>query len=157
MATQEKRLPGMSAASLALAPSVFYGFLLLGRGVAPPAFRRASPAVISAGGLLLATLGSALVALSGTLPTLHVGAAVAGFGLAPQYPIFVTWLAAIYRADSAWIGALFFSAGSLGAAVLPWLVGVVASQASLRAGFLLPVAVCVVMVLLATRARPQEP
>jgi fucose permease len=155
VATHEKRLPIMNAASLALAPSVFYGFLLLGRGVAPLAFRRASPAVISAGGLLLATLGSVLIALSGTLSALYVGAAAAGFGLAPQYPIFVTWLAAIYRADSTWIGALFFSAGSLGAAVLPWLVGIVASQISLRAGFFLPVAVCVVMVLLGTRARPQ--
>ena len=155
VATHEKRLPIMSAASLVLAPSVFYGFLLLGRGVAPLAFRRASPAVISAGGLLLATLGSVVIALSGTLAALYVGAAAAGFGLAPQYPIFVTWLAAIYRADSTWIGALFFSAGSLGAAVLPWLVGIVASQISLRAGFFLPVVVCVVMVLLGTRARPQ--
>jgi len=146
----------MSVAALAMAPSVFYGFLLLGRGVAPLAFRRVSPAVVSACGLLLATLGSTLIALSGGAGTLYLGAAVAGFGLAPQYPIFVTWLAAIYRTDSAWVGALFFSAGSLGAAVLPWLVGIVASQTSLRAGFFLPVAVCAAMVLLGTRARPQE-
>jgi len=156
VATHEERMSGMSVAALALAPSVFYGFLLLGRGVAPLAFRHVSPAVVSACGLLLATIGSTLIALSGGAGTLYLGAAVAGFGLAPQYPIFVTWLAAIYRTDSTWIGALFFSAGSLGAAVLPWLVGIVASQTSLRAGFFLPVAVCAVMVLLGTRARPQE-
>jgi len=156
VAMHEERMSGMSVAALALAPSVFYGFLLLGRGVAPLAFRHVSPAVVSACGLLLATIGSTLIALSGRAGTLYLGAAVAGFGLAPQYPIFVTWLAAIYRTDSTWIGALFFSAGSLGAAVLPWLVGIVASQTSLRAGFFLPVAVCAVMVLLGTRARPQE-
>jgi MFS transporter, FHS family, glucose/mannose:H+ symporter len=155
VATDEQRLVGMSAASFALAPSAFYGFLLLGRGVAPLAFRCVSPAVISAGGLLLATLGSLLIALSGALPALYVGAAIAGFGLAPQYPIFVTWLAALYGGDSTWIGALFFSAGSLGAAVLPWLVGITASETTLRTGFFLPVAVCVVMVLLGTRAWPQ--
>jgi len=154
VATHEKRMPGISAAALALAPSVFYGLLLLGRGVAPLAFRRISPGSISAGGLVLATLGSTFVAFSGKPGTLYFGAAVAGLGLAPQYPIFVTWLTAIYGVDSTWIGALFFSAGSLGAAVLPWLVGIVASQTSLRAGFFLPIAVCAVMVLLGTRARP---
>ena len=80
---------------------------------------------------------------------------MAGAGLAPQYPIFVTWLASIYREDAAPLGALFFGAGSLGAAVLPWLVGIVAEQTnSLRIGFYLPVAVCAVMVFLDTRARP---
>lgn len=154
VATHEQRMPGMSAAALVLAPSVFYGFLLLGRGVAPLAFRRLSPSLVSASGLVLATLGSTFIAFSGKPGTLHLGAAIAGLGLAPQYPIFVTWLAAIYGLDSTWVGALFFSAGSLGAAVLPWLVGIVASQTSLRAGFFLPIAVCAVMVLLGARARP---
>src|SRR3974377_845107 len=106
VATHEERMSGMSVAALAMAPSVFYGFLLLGRGVAPLAFRRVSPAVVSACGLLLATLGSTLIALSGGAGTLYLGAAVAGFGLAPQYPIFVTWLAAIYRPDFSWRGPL---------------------------------------------------
>ena len=152
VATHEKRMPGIGA--LALAPSVFYGFLLLGRGVAPLAIRHIYPTGISAGGLLVATLGSALVAFSGRPGTLYLGAAIAGFGLAPQYPIFVTWLAAIYGANSTWIGALFFSGGGLGAAALPGRVGLLASQSSLRAGFFLPIAVCAVMVLLGTRAHP---
>ena len=155
VATLEKRMPGMGAEALTLAPSVFYGFLMIGRGVAPMALRRMSQLRISGGGLLLATLGSVVIAISRSSHLLYVGAAMAGAGLAPQYPIFVTWLASIYRDDAARLGALFFGAGSLGAAVLPWLVGIVAEQTnSLRIGFYLPVAVCAVMVFLDTRARP---
>lgn len=156
VATHEKRMPGMGTRALALAPSVFYGFLLFGRGVAPLALRRISQLAISAGGLLLATLGSVVIALSGNPHTLYLGAAIAGFGLAPQYPIFVTWLAAIYRADSTWMAAPFFAAAGLGAAILPWLVGIVASQThSLRVGLYLPLVVCAAMVLLDIRARPR--
>jgi MFS transporter, FHS family, glucose/mannose:H+ symporter len=156
VATHEKRMPGMGAAALLLAPSVFYGFLLFGRGVAPLALRRISQLVISVGGLLLATLGSVLIALSVSPHQLYLGAAIAGFGLAPQYPIFVTWLAAIYRADSTWMAALFFGAAGLGAAVLPWVVGIVAARTdSLRVGLYIPVVVCALMVLLDTRARPR--
>jgi cyanate permease len=44
----------------------------------------------------------------------------------------------------------------LGGGVLPWLVGVIASQShSLRAAFLLPLTVSLIMALLSLRARPQ--
>jgi fucose permease len=156
VATHEKRMPGMGPAALLLAPSVFYGFLLFGRGVAPFALRRISQLVISVGGLLLATLGTVLIALSASPHELYLGAAIAGFGLAPQYPIFVTWLAAIYRADSTWMAALFFGAAGLGAAVLPWMVGIVAARTdSLRVGLYIPIVVCALMVLLDTHARPR--
>jgi MFS transporter, FHS family, glucose/mannose:H+ symporter len=157
IASYEKRMPGMGSLTRLLAPSVYYGLLLFGRGVAPLGFRHFSQVMISVGGLSLATIGCALIALSNTPHALYLGAAIAGFGLAPQYPIFVTWLAAIFRDDSNWIGALFFGSAGIGGGALPWLVGIVsAATHSLRAGLCLPLVVTFLMIYLALRARPQE-
>jgi fucose permease len=149
------RLPHLYTSAFASPAFIFYSFMVLGRGLAPLFLKRLSTFHISIVGLLLASLGAALVALSTTQFFLLVGSGIAGFGCAPQYPIFVTWLAQIYREDSTWLSALFFSAGGLGGGVLPWLVGIIASQShSLRAAFLLPLIVCLVMALLPLRARP---
>ena len=155
VATYEKRLPGMSAVTLVVAPSFFYGALLVGRGLAPIALNYVSQIVISAGGLLLATLGATTIAFSNSPHILYLGAAIAGLGLAPQYPIFITWLAAIFQQDSPWIGALFFGAGGIGGGAIPWLVGVVSAYtSSLRLGLLIPLAISFFMVFLVLRARP---
>jgi fucose permease len=158
VAAFEKRMPGMSGVTLFLAPSVFYGFLALGRGVAPLAFRRVSQVAISGGGLALATVGGVIIALSNSPHTLYLGAAIAGFGLAPQYPIYVTWVAAIFKEDSTWIGALFFGAAGIGGGALPWFVGIVSySINSLRAGLYIPLIVSFLMVFLVLRAHPTSP
>jgi len=155
IASYEKRMPGMSAVTFTLGFSVYYGFLLLGRGLAPLLLRRLSQFAISAGGLTLAVVGAFLIALSNTPHVLYVGAALAGFGLAPQYPIYVTWLAAIFGDDSSWIGALFFGAAGIGGGAVPWLVGIVSSTTgSLRAGLYIPLFITAVMIFLALRARP---
>ena len=158
VASFEKRMPGMSAVTLVVAPSVYYGFLLLGRGVAPLALRHFPQVLISVGGLLVATAGATVIALSPSPHYLYLGSAIAGFGLAPQYPIYVTWLAAIFREDSSWIGAPFFAAAGLGGGALPWLVGIVSANTnSLRAGLYIPLVVSFLMVFLVLRARPSPP
>jgi MFS transporter, FHS family, glucose/mannose:H+ symporter len=155
VASYEKRMPGMSTVALMLAPSIYYGFLLLGRGVAPVILRHVSQVVISASGLSLAAVGGTIIALSNTPHFLYLGAALAGFGLAPQYPIFVTWLAAIFKDDSSWIGALFFGAAGIGGGAIPWVVGIVSSNTgSLRAGLYIPLLVTFLMIFFTFRARP---
>jgi MFS transporter, FHS family, glucose/mannose:H+ symporter len=155
VASFEKRLPGLSSLTLVVAPSVYYGALLFGRGVAPFALRRVSQVGISIGGLFVATLGASIIAISDSPHVLYLGSAIAGFGLAPQYPIFVTWLAAIFRQDSTWIGALFFGMSGVGGGVIPWLVGVVSTTThSLRAGLFIPLIVSFCMIFLILRARP---
>jgi MFS transporter, FHS family, glucose/mannose:H+ symporter len=154
VASYEKRLPGMSAVTIVVAPSIFYGALLFGRGVAPFALRRLPQIVISFTGLLIATLGGTIIALSSTASILYLGSAIAGFGLAPQYPILVTWLAAIYKEDSTWLGALFFGVVGIGGGVIPWLVGIVSARTqSLRAGLVIPLAVTCLMLFIVLRAR----
>jgi MFS transporter, FHS family, glucose/mannose:H+ symporter len=157
VAAYEKRMPGMDSSAWALAPLVFYLFLLIGRGLAPLALGRLSQVVISAGGLLCAVVGAGIVAYSQTPPLLYAGSAIAGFGLAPQYPLYVTWFAETFREDASWLATLYFGGAALGGAVLPWLVGIIAAHTnSLRAGLILPVAVTVVLVMLSLRARPRS-
>jgi MFS transporter, FHS family, glucose/mannose:H+ symporter len=155
VASYETRLPGIAVITHVIAPSFFYGALLLGRGIAPLVLRHLSEISVSVGGLLLATVGAAIIAASNTPHILYLGAAIAGMGLAPQYPIFVTWLAAIFKQDSTWIGALFFGAAGLGGGALPWLVGIISAVThSLRAGLFVPLAVSFLMIFLVLRARP---
>ena len=157
VATHERRLFSLPASAVSIAPSVFYGSLLFGRGVAPLLLRRVSELYISAGGLFCATIGGLTLATAHTPATLFVGTAMAGFGLAPQYPILVTWLAAIYRKDAEWMGVPFFCAAGLGGSAIPWMVGIVAAQShSLRHGLYVPLIVCAAMFLLAFRAYPKR-
>jgi MFS transporter, FHS family, glucose/mannose:H+ symporter len=155
IASFEKRMPGKNAGTLMMAPSVYYGFILLGRGIAPLALRRIEQVRISVGGLAVATIGALIITFSLSPHALYVGAAIAGFGLAPQYPIFVTWLAAIFGEDANWIGALFFGSAGLGGGAIPGLVGIVSARTdSLRAGLYIPLAVTFLMIFLSLRAQP---
>ncbi|HWY06194.1 MAG TPA: MFS transporter [Candidatus Acidoferrales bacterium] len=156
VALDEKRMVGFTAAKMAAAPAFFYGFLLLGRFLVPLALKRFSQLALCLGGLALATVGIALVAFAQTPSVLHAGAVIAGFGCAPQYPIYITWLAAIFKDDATWLAALFFGAAGIGSSLVPWLVGVVASQThSLRFGFMLPMGSALLMIPFALRACPK--
>jgi len=155
VALDEKRMVGFSPAKMAAAPAFFYGFLLLGRLLLPIALKYFSQRTLSVGGLVVTTAGVALVAFAQTPTLLHVGALLAGLGCGPQYPIYVTWLAARFKDDATWLAALFFGAAGLGSSIIPWLVGVVASQThSLRFGFVLPLALALLMIPFALRAYP---
>ncbi len=155
VATRQARLPN-AAPTILVATSFFYGMLLVGRGLSAVALHRISSAAISIGGLILAVLGISMIAFSSTRPLLFLGAAIAGFGCAPQYPILVTWLSELFKKDSEWMGALYFSGGGFGGAVLPWIVGIVATRTnSLSAGFLVPLLAGGLMILLALRVAPR--
>ncbi len=157
VALDEKRMVGITSARMAVAPAFFYGFLLLGRSLVPFALKHVSQQALCVAGLGLTAVGVAAVALAQAPALLYAGSLMAGFGCAPQYPIYVTWLAAIFKDDSTWLGALFFASAGLGSAIVPWLVGVVAAQThSLRFGFLLPLASALLMIPFALRACPKS-
>ncbi len=157
VAAIEKRLPGsVQASALSIAPSVFYGLLLLGRGLAPLLLRRWSTLVITITGILFVASGGIAVALTNNKSILLVAVAACGFGCASLFPVYVTWMAQIFHQDSDWIGALYFSAAALGGAVLPQLVGIIATQShSLRIGILVPLLATIAMFFLTLKARPQ--
>ena len=156
VAMDEKRLAGIAAGKLAAAPAFFYGFLLLGRFLVPWGLKFFSQRAICVGGTLVIAAGVFLVAFASTPLLLYIGGSLAGFGCAPQYPIYVTWVAAIFGEDSTWLAALFFGAAGLGSSIIPWFVGVIASQThSLRCGFFLPLAAALFMIPSAWRACPR--
>ena len=155
VALDEKLMAGFNSARMAAAPAFFYGFLLLGRFLLPVALKYLSQRSLSVGGLVLAAAGVALVGFAESPLVLHAGALLAGLGCGPQYPIYVTWLAARFKDDATWLAALFFGAAGIGSSLIPWLVGVVASQThSLRIGFMLPLAAALLMIPFALRACP---
>jgi len=155
VALDERQMVGFNPATMAAGPAFFYGFLLLGRFLLPVALKYFSQRSLSVGSLLLATSGVALVAFAESPLVLHSGALLAGLGCGPQYPIYVTWLAARFKDDANWLAALFFGAAGIGSSLIPWLVGVVASQThSLRFGFMLPLASALLMIPFALRACP---
>ena len=157
VAALEKRLPGtVQASALSVAPSVFYGFLLLGRGLAPLLLRRWSTLGITISGIVFAASGGMALVLTDQKPVLLISVAACGFGCASLFPVYVTWMAQIFREDSDWIGALYFSAAALGGALLPQLVGIIATQShSLRVGILVPLLASLAMFFLTLKARPQ--
>jgi len=156
VAMDEKRMAGIGTTKLAAAPAFFYGFLLLGRFLVPLGLKLLSQRTICAGGLVVTAAGVSLVVIAPSLLLLYIGSALAGFGCAPQYPIYVTWLAAIFKEDSTWLAALFFGAAGLGSSIMPWFLGVIASQThSLRFGFFLPLVSALFMIPFILRACPQ--
>jgi len=157
VALDEKKMVGMASTGLAAAPAFFYGFLLLGRFLVPFELRIVSQRTLAVGCLVLAAIGITIVAAAQTPALLYVGALLAGFGCAPQYPIYVTWLAARYKEDSTWLGALFFGIAGLGGSAMPGLVGLIGAHTnSLRFGFLLPLACALWMIPFALRACPKS-
>lgn len=156
VALDEKRLAGITTAKLAAAPAFFYGFLLFGRFLVPWSLKLFSQRVLCVIGLAMTAAGVTLVVFAPAPLLLYIGASFAGFGCAPQYPIYVTWLAAIFKEDSTWLAALFFGAAGLGSSIMPWLVGVIASQThSLRFGFFLPLVSALFMIPFILRASPK--
>jgi FHS family glucose/mannose:H+ symporter-like MFS transporter len=67
------------------------------------------------------------------------GATVAGFGLASVYPINVSLLSHWFENISPRVSGFIFAMGTLGGAVLPWIVGTISTRTgSLRWGFIVP-------------------
>lgn len=157
VASDETRMVGASTAKMHPAPAFFYGFLLLGRALAPILLRYVSQLRLVLAGLGGTIMGVSIVAFAHDPTLLYVGAGLAGFGCAPQYPIYVTWLTEIFGENSTWIAALFFGAAGIGSSLIPWFVGAVAAKThSLEVGFLLPLATAFLMIPFALRAAPKR-
>jgi len=132
-----------------MAPSAFWGALLLGRGVAPGVLRSHSERTVYRLGLLTAVVGTTLVLTTHVVPLLLMGAAIVGLGLAALFPITVAVLSRDLGENSQRLGGYFFAIGNLGGATIPFLVGAISTQAhSLRAGMALPLLSMTLMLII---------
>lgn len=134
----------------ALAPSVFWGSILLGRVTAPALLRKMPLRVLLPVTMLCGFAGTVLL-LADRGPLWMVAAtAVCGFGLAPIFPMVVS-----QYANARGGSGLVFAAASLGGAAIPALVGFVSTgSGSLRTGLsalLAWIAIMVALQLVLTR------
>ena len=133
-----KTVGPVSASGAALASSVFWAGLLLGRGLAPQVLRYHRERTIFTLGLFTALCGAALLLSTRMVPLLLVGASLAGFGLAGLYPILLAVMSRELGEHSKRLGGFIFACGGMGAAIIPFSVGAISSHTgSRRAGLAL--------------------
>ena len=155
IAAVAERVYGSPDALWVLTPSAFWGGLLLGRAVAPGVLRRLEESRIVYAGLTMAALGTAVVLAASTRGGIRLGGFVAGIGLAPIYPVLVSWLSRARGIDVGRSGGLFFACAGCGGAVLPWVVGALSARTgSLHLALSCAVASSVLMLVLVRAARP---
>jgi MFS transporter, FHS family, glucose/mannose:H+ symporter len=143
-----KRLAGHGSSLATIAPMFFYSGLTIGRGLASFALRLVREGYVVLGALGLTILGIAVVIAAASPPVAIVGLAIAGFGCASIYPIYIAWFSKWYGASARRLGGVVFSMASLGGSVMPWVVGLVSTEVgSLRIGLLVPMAGCFIMLL----------
>jgi fucose permease len=133
----------------------FWAGLLAGRLLGPLFFLHLKESHVAISGLATAALGVATVIRADVRPVALAGVTIAGLGLSTLYPIFIAWLSLHFGIRARQVAGAMFALAALGGASLPWLVGLVSSHSgSLRVGLLVPLAGCVVMlVLVATTFR----
>jgi fucose permease len=145
------RVDPLSATNLFSPFVLYFCFLVAGRAVVPVFFRYLSENVALTLSLVTIILGL-LVALSAANSLqLGIGAAIAGFGTSTVFPTNVARFGHIFGPEASRQATPLFIAGTLGGAVLSWLIGFLSNQmASLRSAMFVLVASVVVLLVLQT-------
>jgi fucose permease len=139
IASYTHRIDSGSRSFWAVTPSFFWGALLLGRTTAPLVLRRFREIDLAMLGVLLAACGIIVLLATKIMAVIVFGASLTGLGLASIYPINVSLLNHWFGNISPRVSGIIFSCGTLGGAVLPWIVGAISTYTgSLRLGFLVP-------------------
>jgi MFS transporter, FHS family, glucose/mannose:H+ symporter len=135
------------AAAPPLVTSCFWLSVLAGRALAPAILLRVREERLLAVAVAGAFAGVVLLLAARPLGSVLLAAALAGFCLAPIFPICVSILMSLSR-DAAQARWLFAIAG-MGSASLPWLTGLAAQRSgSLHVGLLVPLAALVIMLVM---------
>lgn len=117
------RLGGERTAVSMIIGSGFWGAVLAGRAVAPACLGRLREMTLYRAALLLALAGVGALLIASTRPALATGALIAGFALAPVFPLTVALLAEQTAATGSGRSGWVFAFGGLGGACLPWATG----------------------------------
>ena len=117
-----------SATTWILTPSFFWVGMLVGRGSVPLVLRRVREKALVQSCAIVAVAGVAILIRSQTLATIFASALICGLGCSAIFPLLFSWLSAHYRVQARRAAGLMIAAGELGAALLPWLIGVTSSR-----------------------------
>ncbi len=151
VATFAKRLAAPTQTLWMFAQSIFWAGLLSSRALAPMILWRLSARRLIMAGLLVGTAGLLLVLLDRELVAVTTGIALAGFGLGPVFPTTFTLFSQRFGSLTAQMAGVVFVVAYLGAAALPWAVGLVSSwHGGLRSGLMVPVVGAILMIILHT-------
>jgi fucose permease len=132
-------------------PSFYWGSLLAGRTLAAVALRFKPAVMVAKIGLTLALLGGLALVSAHSIGLIIVGAVLAGLGLASIFPISVSLLPVWFGDSARRASGAVFGSGNMGGAALPWVVGAISTHfGSLRAGFLVPLAGLMAMLVFYT-------
>ncbi|MBC7899033.1 MAG: MFS transporter [Saprospiraceae bacterium] len=146
--------------SMFFSPTLLYFlFFVIGRGVAPALFRFLNENKMLMVGLSIIAIGMIISLSAGSVSVLSIGAAVAGFGTSWIFPTNVARFYNIFGAGSTHRATPLFICGTLGAASVTWLIGLLSNQfGDLRAGmFVLLISVVVLIVLQVVLSLRNEP
>jgi MFS transporter, FHS family, glucose/mannose:H+ symporter len=137
LASYAKRLNRSFDSYWAITQSIFWAGLLLGRAAAPLALRRLSePRLLLLCGLLSLS-GLGLILSGDTAPRIFTGAALTGLGMSAIFPTTVAIFTEYCGAAARRMTGPLFLMGSLGGALIPWLVGQASNlYTNLRVGML---------------------
>jgi fucose permease len=145
--TYVHRLRFHLSAAPSLAASCFWLALLFGRAVAPAVLLHVREELLLAVALISAFVGVAALLTLHTLPLVILSAALAGFSMAPIFPICVAIFMALTPdpAQTRWM----FAVAGLGSATLPWATGQLSARAgSLHTGLLVPLLALAIMLVM---------
>jgi fucose permease len=124
-----------------------------GRVLASIAMRRASELTVQRAGLLLASVVIAVLSWAQHGWTLSSCCILLGLGLAPFFP--ATFALLMRQQPSARTAGFILAVSGLGAALFPWLMGVLSTQTgSLRIAMVVPWAIAVLLLLLSLVFHP---
>ncbi|HZZ38317.1 MAG TPA: MFS transporter [Acidobacteriaceae bacterium] len=153
MSTYASRAVAWNFTRSNLAAACFWGALLLGRALAPAALRMVSEVRLYPGLIAGASVGIVLLLEAHSPWVLLAGACCAGLALAPVFPLTISLFLA--RAGETRNAGWVFAIAGFGAAVMPWMTGVVSSDThSLRTGLMVTLAADLAMLLVALLTIP---
>lgn len=147
MTTLALRSSGWSYGRSSLATACFWGALLIGRGISPALLTLLSEQRL----LRIAAFGAAFGVvglIASPAPALLISSAIwTGLCLAPVFPLVLSLFMA--RAGESKNSGWVFMVAGFGGAVMPWMTGMLSSEAhSLRVGLLVPAGAAVLLLWL---------
>ncbi|WP_263418503.1 MFS transporter [Terriglobus albidus] len=155
LTTYMLRYGGRSLSESQAVTSAFWVALACARPLSSAVLLRVKDTFLQRVALVALVISTLALLFAHTTIAITAAAIVLGLSLGPVFP--VTFALILGRKPSPRQAGIILAASGLGAALLPWLMGVVSRQAgSLRMAFLLPLAVAVSLLLFSFRLASSE-
>jgi fucose permease len=155
LTTYMLRYGGRSLYASQAATSAFWVALACSRPLSSAVLLRLKDTFLQRLALVALVLSTLALLFAHTAVEITAVAVMLGFSLGPVFP--VTFALILGHKPSPRQAGIILAASGLGAALLPWLMGVVSRQGnSLRTAFLLPLAVAVSLLLFSFRLGPRK-